>query len=150
MKVFFYRILTLMSASVVFTACDQKSGWERTLMGPFKGEPYIKEPSSAPVSTLFVSEKIVLSVHWESGTTDPVLCLRNAAGLLAWAQLLIPRVEGSDKPQGQITQLSLNEIVPTKDGYKIKMSCEWTAGGKEGGIVNLNKDYTFSDFALGW
>jgi len=44
----------------------------------------------------------------------------------------------------------LNEIKTGKDGYKVMLSCDWIGGGKEGGIIYLNTNYTFRSFSLGW
>ncbi len=151
MRVDSLKLFSLVCAcAVLFQACDQKSYWERTLVGPFQGEPYKREPSSSPASSLKLSPKFVLNVHWEGATNDPILCLREIRGTSVWARILVPRLEGQKEPRGRITELTLNKVKTTKDGFKVQLSCYWIGGGKEGGIIYLGTNYSFRYFALGW
>ncbi|MFO1511323.1 MAG: hypothetical protein U1F83_00150 [Verrucomicrobiota bacterium] len=151
MKRIFPRALMLVVLCCAsLTACREESHWERTLAGPFQGEPYIGEPSTPAVSSLPLSSKFVLDVHWEGATNDPIIRLRQMSGTSVWARVLSPRVGGQERPQGRITQITLNEVKAAKDGFKVMLSCDWTGGGKEGGIIYLNTNYTFRSFALGW
>ena len=131
-------------------ACRQESYWERTLVGPFQGEPFNGQLTTQPSSSLQLPPQFVLDVHWEGATNDPIIRLRETKGTFVWARVLIPRLEGQELPRGRITQLTLSEVKAAKDGFKVKLSCDWTGGGKEGGIIYLNTNYTFRSFALGW
>ena len=151
MRFFFsYALIFLFASGMLLPACRQESHWERTLVGPFQGEPYKGEPLTPAVSSIPLSSKFVLYVHWEGATDNPIICLRESKGTSVWARVLIPRLEGQEQPQGRITQLTLNDVKTAKDGFKVKLSCDWTGGGKEGGIIYLNTNYTFRNFALSW
>ena len=151
MKRFFPHALMLaLVCGALLPACRQESHWERTLIGPFQGEPYTGEPSTPSVNSLSISPGFVLDVHLEGATNDPIIRLREAKGTSVWTRVLIPRLEGQDQPRGRITQLTLNEVKTAKDGFKVMLSCDWTGGGKEGGIIYLNTNYSFRSFALGW
>ena len=65
-------------------------------------------------------------------------------------RLFFHRLRGQEQPRGRITTMTLNEVKTVKDGFKVMLSCDWTGGGKERGIIYLNPDYTFRSFALGW
>ena len=124
--------------------------WERTLSGPFSGEPYVGRIATAPSNSLALSKNYVLDVHWEPGISNPIVRLRNADGMFPWAHVLAPHFEEQKTPQVRISELTLREVKTSTDGFKVMVSCDWNAGGKEGGIIYLNKDYTFRSFALGW
>ncbi len=153
MRLSFQRLalLTLSFFSAVFlNACRQESYWERTLAGPFQGEPFNGQLATQPASSVQVPPKFVLDVHWEGATNHPIIRLREAQGTSVWTRVLVPRLEGQEQPRGRITTLTLNEVKTANDGFKVMLSCDWTGGGKEGGIIYLNTNYTFRSFALGW
>ena len=137
--------------SVVFlNACREESYWERTLAGPFQGEPFNGQLATQPASSLQLPPKFVLGIYWNGATNDPIVCLRETKGTFLWARVLVPRLEGQPQPSGRITTLTLKEIKPAKDGFKVMVSCDWTGGGKEGGIIYLSTNYIFRSFALSW
>ena len=151
MKRFFsYDLMLVLVCGALLSACRQESHWERTLIGPFQGEPYKGEPSTPAVTSLPLPPNFVLDVHWEGATNDPIIRLREAKGTSVWARVLVPRLEGQEHPRGRITQLTLNEVKAAQDGFKVMLSCDWTGGGKEGGIIYLNTNYSFRSFGLGW
>lgn len=137
-------------AVMFLSACGQESPWERTLLGPFKGESFDGQLATHPVSSIQVPPSFVLDVHWEQATKHPILRLREAGGASMWSQVLVPRFEGEEEPRGRITTLTLREVKPVNDGFRVMFSCFWIGGGNENGIIYLNKDYTFRNFALGW
>jgi hypothetical protein len=149
-----FRWLKLLSLGVLtavfLNACRQESYWERTLAGPFQGDPFNGQLTTQPASSLQVPPRFVLDVHWESSTNDPIIRLREDKGTSLWARVLVPRLQGQEQPRGRITTLTLNEVKTVKDGFKVMLSCDWTGGGKEGGIIYLNTNHTFRNFALGW
>src|SRR5690349_21075675 len=109
MKLFSHKRLALvLISSTLLSACNQESHWERTLIGPFQGEPYDGQLSSPAVSSLVLSPNLDLDVHWGSMSNDPIICLRGAGGTSIWARVLIPRLDGQREPSGRITQLTLN------------------------------------------
>jgi hypothetical protein len=137
-------------ACIAFLSACGERYWERTLSGPFTGDPYEGRISTPPSNSLALSKSSVLDVHWEPGISNPIIRLRNADGTFAWARLLAPRFEGQHREDVRISELTLRNVKPSEDGFKVRVSCDWNAGGKEGGIIYLNKDYTFRSFALGW
>jgi hypothetical protein len=143
------RVLCV-SAVVFLSACGQESYWERTLIGPFKGEPFDGRLATQPVSSIQVPPNFVLDVHWEDATKHPIIRLREAGGATIWSQVLVPQFEGENEPRGRITTLTLRRVRPANDGFKIMFSCFWIGGGTENGIIYLNKDHTFRHFSLGW
>jgi hypothetical protein len=148
-----FCIIGLMFACFVpFQACRQQTYWEQSLSGPFGGEPFNGKLLTPAVSSLPVSAKLVLDVHQEGTTNDPIIRLREAKanGTSVWARVLIPRLEGEQEPRGRITQLKLQEIKSAKDGFKIIVLCDWTGGGKEAGIIYLETNFAFRSFSLGW
>ena len=138
------------SCALALQSCRQESFGERTLIGPFAGEPFHGELTNAPTSSLRLSRQFLLDVHWEGATNAPILQLRDAAGTSVWSRVLEARLEGQKKPRGLITALTLNEIRTGKDGFKVMLSCDWIGGGKEGGVIYLSTNYTFRSFSLGW
>ena len=145
-----YNLMLMLACGALASACRQESHWERTLIGPFQGEPYDRELSTPAVSSLPLPLNLVLDVHKEGATNDPIIRLREAKGTSVWARVLIPRLEGQEQPRGRITKLKLNEVKSSKDGFKVMVSCDWTGGGNERGIIYLNTNYAFRRFALGW
>ncbi|NOS72514.1 MAG: hypothetical protein HOP33_21655 [Verrucomicrobia bacterium] len=145
-----YSLMLLVVCGALSSACRQENHWERTLVGPFQGEPYDGELSTPAVSSLPLPLNFVLDVHHESAINDPIIRLREVKGTAVWSRVLIPRLEGQLQPRGRITKLKLNEVKAAKDGFKVMVSCDWTGGGKEGGIIYLNTNYSFRSFALGW
>jgi hypothetical protein len=136
--------------AMLLSACRQESYWERTLAGPFSGEPFTGEVKTQASSSVEVPPGFVLDVHWEEATKDPIIRLRQTKGTSVWARVLVPRVEGQEQPSGRITSLTLTEVKTASDGFKVILSCDWTGGGKERGIIYLNANHTFRSFALGW
>jgi hypothetical protein len=112
--------------------------------------PFTNALATVPVSVIDVSPRHKLEVHWEPSTTDPILSLRESQGTTVWARILFPRLEDQQEPRGRITALSLGEAEMGNDGFKVMISCDWTGGGKEGGIIYLDKNLGFHHFALGW
>jgi hypothetical protein len=143
-------ILGVVISSLFITACRQESHWERTLAGPFHGDTFKGEVKTQAASSLPLSANLVLATHWGEGTTDPVLCLHKANGTAVWARVLTPRLQGEDQPRGAITSLELTEVKRTGDRFKVMLLCDWTAGGKERGIIYLSTNYNFQSFSLGW
>ena len=81
MRFFFsYALIFLFASGMLLPACRQESHWERTLVGPFQGEPYKGEPLTPAVSSIPLSSKFVLYVHWEGATDNPIICLRESKG----------------------------------------------------------------------
>lgn len=124
--------------------------WERTLAGPFLGEPFAGQITTQPTSSLQLSSEYLIEVHWVGVTNDPILRLRESGGTSVWARVLIPRFEDQREPRGKITSLALREVEKGKNGFKILLNCDWIGGGKEGGIIYLGTNYSFQSFALGW
>lgn len=145
------RLTALIVCMLVLHACGrQESGWEKALMGPFRGEPFNEELIAKPESSLQLPTNKSMEVHWQSRTSDPIIRLCDENGMPIWARVLVPRLEGQNEPRGRITQMTLNEIKASTGGFKIKLSCDWTGGGKEGGMIYLDTNYAFRSFALGW
>ncbi len=138
------------SCALALQACRQESFSERTLIGPFAGEPFHGELTTAPASSLRLSPELLLDVHWEGATNAPIIRLRDATGTSVWSRVLVARLEGQKEPRGLITALTLNEIKTGKHGFKVMLSCDWIGGGKEVGIIYLSTSYTFRSFSLGW
>ena len=136
---------------VAFLAsCGRESYWERTLVGPFQCEPFSGQITNKPVSSLPLSPQYVLDVHLEGTTNVPILRLRQTNGTDVWARLLVAQLKGQAEPRGRITQMTLNEVKTARDGFKVKFVCDWTGGGKEGGLVYLDANYGFRNFAMSW
>jgi hypothetical protein len=130
--------------------CHRESQWEKSLLGPFYGDAFSGQLISQSASSVTLPKNLVLDVHWETITNAPIICLREQSGTCIWARVLIPRFGGQQEPRGRITALTLNNVKAVNDGFKVMLSCDWTGGGKEGGIIYLNTNYTFRSFALGW
>ena len=120
-------------ALAFLNACQRESYWERTLVGPFQGEAFNGALTTQPASSLQLSRHFVLSVHWEGATNDPIICLRDTKGTSVWARVLIPRLERQEQPRGRITSVTLSEVRPATNGFKVMLDCDWTGGGKERG-----------------
>lgn len=143
-------VVFLAACVVLLQGCHQESYWERTLAGPFPGEPYSGELSTLAASSLQLTPQLVLETHWVGATNDPILCLRQAKGTSLWARVLVPRFEGQPQPHGRITDLKLKSAKAAEGGFKVLLDCNWTAGGKERGLIYLDTNYFFRSFALGW
>jgi len=137
-------------ALLVFLGCGQEAYWEKTLAGPFPGEPIQGEAKDRSASSLQLTPTLLLTVHTNESTNGPVLRLGQAGRSSEWARLLVPRKQGENEPRGRINELTLKTVKTNSNGFKIFLTCDWTGGGKEGGLVYLNKDYSFRSFALGW
>lgn len=123
--------------------------WERTLAGPFEGEPYNGTPSEPVVSSLKLPDQNTLYVH-QLRTNAPILHLRDNSGRTVWARVLTLELEGQDNPRGHIISITLNKAFEAKNGYKISVSCDWIGGGKEKGIIYLKENGDFKALALSW
>jgi len=121
-------------------------------MGPYAGGAYAPPIQTQPVSVLVVLGIGQLEVHEPPAEIVPVLALRASDGTVRWAQLLRPgrRNEDGSVSTAFIRDVRLRRIQRTSGGYRVRLSCFWEWGGHEGGLIYLNPDYTFRDFALGW
>ena len=148
------RVAALMFIiAVVFLAargCGQESFWERMLAGPFKGKVYSGEIKTAPIDTIMITSELTMEVFFEGATNDPIVRLRQSSGTSVWARVLVPKLEGSDEPQGRITSLQLNRVKTSPEGITVFILVDWTAGGTEGGVIRLGRDYSFQSFGLSW
>lgn len=139
-----------MSTSILLNSCRQESISEKSLVGPFHGDPFVGQLSTRPVSSVRISKDYILEVYWEKVSIHPIICLRDAQGANVWARILVPLLDGQEEPRGQITSLTLNDVKTSGNTVKVMLSCDWTGGGKEGGIIYLNPSYSFQSFSLGW
>ena len=147
------RLMTVFSMCTlccVLQGCGRADHWERTLAGPFVGEPCKAEPVTHAVSSLRLTPELSLKVCFEKSLENPVLCLDQVNGTSVWRYVLTPRFEGQERARGQIKELILTEVERVEDGYKVFFKCDWTGGGKERGIIYLKPDFGFRSFALGW
>lgn len=126
--------------------------WEASLMGPYDGVPFTETTSSRPVSTLFVHGYGQLEVHEISDQTVPLLLLRAPDGGVRWQRLLQPerRYKDGSASTAFLRELRLHRIQRDPVGYRVQLSCDWEWGGREGGLIYLNPDFSFRGFALSW
>lgn len=122
-----------------------EASWERTLEGPFYGEPFSGEPK-APVSSklLIPGGGYVLSVYESKELKKPLLALHSHDGKVVWVRLLAATNEVK-----RLENVQLMSIKKTSTGYKVRMICDWDMG-REGGLIYLHPDFSFNSFALSW
>lgn len=134
-------------------SCGRSSYWERTLDGPFLGIDYSGSFTDNPVSELQIDEGSRLLVYDKNDASAPVLTLNrtiNGVQQRIWAKIMVPLKEGEQDSTRKVRKVELVDIERVEDSVKVKVSCDWTGGGIEGGIVYLSKDLSFSHFALSW
>jgi hypothetical protein len=141
--------LMVVLGMLILQACGQPNYWEKTLAGPFTGSPYASDLSSPSDSSLKLGSSYFLETHWESTNTDPIVCLRPQQGKCVWARALVVP-QPNDGRVSRITQLTLKSCQKADDGFKVLFLCDWTGGGKERGLIYLDKNYAFREFKLGW
>ena len=151
-----WKVIAVLVVATVLTIFGvQRCGssfWEATLWGPYTGTAHTQPIRTQPASILPVSGVGQLEVHEVTGETVPVLAMRGSDRRIVWAQLLRP--ERRDK-EGVITtafirDLRLRKIQPDPNGYRVRLTCFWEWGGREGGLIFLNPDHSFRAFALSW
>jgi len=135
---------------IVLAGCGREKYWERTLKGPFVGRAFTNNLTTPPTSKLRITADATLSVHFNESTNGPVLVMQDTRGQVLWMRLLVPIAKEEEQPQGRITTLVLNKHKTENDTIKIFVACDWTDGGRESGLIYLNKDASFRSFALGW
>jgi hypothetical protein len=139
-------------AGVVGLRSCQRAGWERTLLGPYVGLPFADALTNSPVSVLPLVSGGRLEVHEVPAHSAPVLALRSDAGAIHWSRLLQPErrlLDGRVEHAG-MRQLRLERIERDRQGYGVFFTCDWDWGGKEGGLIDLDGDYGFKSFRIGW
>lgn len=125
--------------------------WERTLDGPFVGRPFAGSITTRPSSHLDLPGRGRLEVHELSPPTNPLVIWRSFAGEVQWARLLVPERER----EGHVEQAGLRDLrlLRSEDrstGSVVVISCDWDWGGKEGGLIDLDRDHGFKSFRLSW
>lgn len=138
-------------------SCDKnlRNLWEVGLRGPFLCQPYQEELPNKPVSTLKLKNKASLAVY-DINKPNPVLVCRSPSGDIVSKTLLIP--SDTDKDGVTITYFVHNFVLdsPYQCAYRtdpdlhIYIHCQWEWGGKEGGLVVINPDYSFKELWLSW
>ena len=126
--------------------------WERTLHGPFTGVAYTGSITGTPASVLSIPSRGQLEVHETQTRTNPIVLLRSASGDVQWSRLFIPhqkRQDGSVEQAG-LRELRLRSWEQRRSGTVVLVSCDWDWGGREGGLIELDKDYGFRSFSLSW
>lgn len=145
-------IIAVTSASVIGLHSCQRAGWERLLLGPFSGLEFTGDVTNKPVSTLSIPSHGRLEVYELASQIGPVLVLRSENGALQWSRLLVPELKMDDGKvkYDAVRELRLHKLERDKNGYEILFVCVWDWGGKEGGLINLNRDGEFNSFRLSW
>ena len=49
-----------------------------------------------------------------------------------------------------VRQLRLERIDRDSQGYRVFFTCDWDWGGKEGGLIDLDREYGFRSFRISW
>jgi len=126
--------------------------WEATLQGPFYGREYYGELVGEPTSCIDLFGGRKLCIYHGVYCGDPVLTLQDASGSNLWARLLIPETSAPDGTvrRGRVNHVKLRGVHSDNAGLKVFISCDWDWGGNEAGIIYINPDYSFQNFALGW
>ena len=122
------------------------------MFGPYEGADYELPVNSTLTSTSKIKNIGSLGVYEIPDVDAPVLALRDLKDKISWAILLQPTKESED---GTITtaylrNLKILDSTYRGDSHTIEISCDWEWGGKERGLIYLNDDYTFRNFALSW
>lgn len=155
MKTVWITVVLAIAALVVcllgFRAC-QRAGWESTLRGPYEGVPFAGDLTNQPVSVLPVSAHAKLEVYEVANLKGPVLLLRSDSGRTVWSRLLVPmqKFDGEQIERASVRELRLLKSKRRSGGYEVSFSCDWDWGGREGGLINLDKDYGFKSFRISW
>ncbi len=119
-------------------------------MGPYTGQPFPGAIVSQPVSTLSIGNGAHLEIHEMPEHIVPVIILRVADGSVAWARLLVPEsTERHGEAAAFIRNLRFTKLKRSSSGYRVFIICDWAAG-REGGIIYLNRDFSFESFGLSW
>jgi hypothetical protein len=122
--------------------------WEAALRGPYEGAVYLKIPVQTPLSELKLRSGATLKVSREAGEKDLVLALVDVHGVLQWTRLLVAIEPSGDR--FSIGQIQMRGWSENRAHIKVRISVNWSGGGIEGGVIYLNRDETFSHFALSW
>jgi len=148
-------VLVVLAASILGLRHFGKGIWEAALWGPFQGKPYVGNLSDTPKSTLDLSDGR-MEVYYLSGMSNPVLVCRSESGNLISQTLLIPERTNQN---GEVETAFVREFelkkpyrcsYRTSDGTHVFITCEWEWGGKEGGLLSLNNDFSFKEMWLSW
>ncbi len=126
--------------------------WERTLDGPFVGRPFAGSITTSPSSHLDLPGRGSLEVHELSPPTNPVVVWRSPDGAIRWTRLLVPERKraGQVEEQAGLRDLRLLRFEDRSTGSVVVISCDWDWGGREGGLIELDRDNGFKSVRLSW
>ena len=145
-------LISVVGASLIGLRSCQRTGWERTLLGSFPGFEYTGNITNMPVSTLHIPSHGRLEVYELESQLGPLLVHRAETGAVRWSRLLVAerRFENGRVEYQWVRELRLEGIERNNGGYKVRITCDWDWGGREGGLIDLESDYDFKGFRLSW
>jgi hypothetical protein len=145
-------VVALLTAGVLGLRSCQRAGWESSLRGPYVSLPFTGDLTDPPISVLPVPSRGELQVYELASYTNPVLVLRSEAGAVRWSRLLVPEQQFGDGPveRASVRELRLRRLERDKHGYEVFFTCDWDWGGREGGLIDLDRDYEFKSFRISW
>ena len=125
--------------------------WEGTLKGPFTGTAFTGTLPSRPTSSLSLSGDARLEFYEVPEASVPVLVLRHGS-TVQWSRLLLPQRQ---EPNGTTSTAAIRDArferrVFTMSGTRVRFTCDWDWGGREGGLVYLANDQSFDHFGISW
>jgi hypothetical protein len=130
--------------------CGQEKYWEKTLSGPFTGEVYSGELKTKPISSIALTSNATLESFFEPGRGEPIIRMIWQGGVSNWTRVLVAKASPNAKPRGQITEFRFEKVKASSDGYKVFFNCNWTAGGREAGIIRISSKLEFESFGISW
>lgn len=144
-------LASLVAAFFGLRSC-QRQVWERTLYGPYTGAAYSGSITTAPVSVLAIPARGQLEVHEIPAYTNSLVLLRSPAGAIQWSRLLVPEKRQTDGTmyRASLRELRLHNWERRGTVSVVFITCVWDWGGREGGLIELDKDYEFRSFKVSW
>jgi hypothetical protein len=145
-------LVALLAAGLLGIRSCQRAGWESSLRGPYVGLPFTGDLTNSPVSVLTVPSRGELQVYELVSRTNPVLVLRSDAGAVQWSRLLVPeqRFDNGRVERAGVREVRLQRLERDKHGHEVFFTCDWDWGGREGGLIDLDREYGFKSFRISW
>ncbi len=145
-------LVGLLATSVLGIRSCQRAGWESSLRGPYSGIPFTGDFTNRAVSVLPIRSRGALEIHEVPSQANPVLVLRSEAGAVQWSRLLTPeqQFDGRQVERAGIREVQLKSLERNRHGHQVFFTCDWDWGGREGGLIDLDSEYGFKSFRIGW
>jgi len=135
---------------LVIRALQYKEG---NMRGPYYGTPCITNRFDPKADSIRLGQKHILELHQADTNENPNLILRDIeTGGVKWCQTLAPiqsHDDGTSKAY-RIYWMKFRRIVKEDSLTIIHVYCDWENGGKEAGIIYLDKQGSFQHFKLDW